>query len=59
MEDEKLLEVLWRLALSDHLGDVAEAIKPIVTHFKMESTSLDHLRDEMKRLNILPDYARD
>ena len=35
MNDEKLIEALWSIALSDHLGDVAEAIEPILKHFGM------------------------
>ena len=43
MNDEKLIEVLWSIALSDHLGDVAEAIEPILKHFGMRVMSLDEL----------------
>ena len=59
MNDEKLIEVLWSLALSDHLGDVAEAIEPILKHFGMKVMSLDNLLDEMKKRDLMPDYARE
>ena len=59
MNDEKLIEVLWSIALSDHLGDVAEAIEPILKHFGMRVMSLDALLDEMEKRDLMPDYARD
>ena len=33
MKDEELIEVLWSISLSENLGDVAEAIEPILKHF--------------------------
>tara|TARA_R110000823_G_C15710805_1_gene477531 strand:- start:330 stop:515 length:186 start_codon:yes stop_codon:yes gene_type:complete len=59
MNDEKLIEVLWSIALSDHLGDVAEAIEPILKHFGMRVMSLDALLNEMEKRDLMPDYARD
>ena len=59
MNDEKLIEVLWSIALSDHLGDVAEAIEPILKQFGMRVMSLDALLDEMKKRDLMPDYARE
>jgi hypothetical protein len=59
MNDEKLIEVLWSIALSDHLGDVAEAIEPILKHFGMRVMSLDALLDEMQKRDLMPDYARE
>ena len=41
--DLTVTEVLWSIALSDHLGDVAEAIEPTLKHFGMRVMSLDEL----------------
>ena len=57
--DEDLKDVLWGISLSDHLGDVARSLKPILKHFGMEMMSLDALHDEMKKRDLLPQYARD
>lgn len=56
---KQMIEVLWSLALSDHLGDVAEAIAPILKSFGMEAMSLDALLAEMKKRDLIPDYARE
>ena len=59
IDDEKLVRVLWGLALSDHLGDVSEAIEPIRRHFGLRAESLDALLGEMKKRDLVPDYARE
>lgn len=58
IQDTDLVDVLWSLSLSDHLGDVAEAIKPILTYFGIKTVSLEQLNDELKKRDLRPDYAR-
>ena len=58
ISDEDLKNVLWSIALSDHMGDVAEAITPLLAHFGLEETSLSQLLDALVRRDLIPDYAR-
>ena len=59
MKDEELIEVLWSISLSDHLGDVAEAIAPIQKKFGIPVMSLPALHEEVKKRDLRPDYARE
>lgn len=59
MKDEELIEVLWSISLSENLGDVAEAIEPILKHFVINVMSLPQLHDELVKRNLMPDYAKE
>jgi len=59
MKDEELIEVLWSISLSDHLGDVAEAIAPILKKFGIPVMSLPALHGELKKRDLRPDWALD
>jgi hypothetical protein len=58
MTDEELIEVLWSISMSDHLGDVAEAIEPILGKFGLSVMGLSDLHQELKKRDLMPDYAR-
>lgn len=58
MNDKQLIEVLWSVALSDHMGDVAEAVEPILKHLGLPSVALEDLIDEMRKRDMIPDYHR-
>lgn len=59
MKDEKLIATLWSISLSENLGDVAEAIEPILEYFGIEVMSLPQLHDELVKRNLMPDYAKE
>lgn len=59
MTDEELIEVLWSISLSDHLGDVAESIGPILKKFNLPTLSLPALHDELVKRNLRPKWARE
>lgn len=59
MTDESVIEMLWDLSLSDHLGDVAEAITPILKRFGLPTLSLPALHEELKKRDLRPDSARE
>lgn len=60
MTDKQLREVLWNIALSDHLGDVADAIRPICRHFGIrKEMCLEELMDEMTKRKLEPNWAKD
>jgi len=59
MKNEELIKVLWSISLSENLGDVAEAMEPILDHFKIKVMSLSRLHDELVKRNMMPDYAKE
>ncbi len=59
MKDDQLIEILWSICLSDHLGDVEEAIAPILKHFAITKSGLENIREEMKDRGIIPEWAKD
>lgn len=56
---DALLEVLWGICLSDHMGDVMRSIgeltKPVGIN---ECMAQDELLDTMKRMDLIPEYQR-
>ena len=59
MIDADLIEVLWSISLSENLGDVAEAIEPILKKFGVPVLALPALNKELQRRDLRPDYARE
>lgn len=57
--DEHLKEVLWRVCLSDHIGDVCGAIKPILDHFGLGHDGLEEILDGMKSKGLEPEWAKE
>lgn len=59
MDKDELIEVLWSITLSDHMGDVLDAINPIIKNLGLVNGSLDDIRTQMISYKLLPDYAKD
>lgn len=57
--DDQLKEVLWQICLSDHLGDVCEAIEPILEHFGLALNGLEAIRAEMETKGLQPEWAKE
>jgi|688.fasta_scaffold430586_2 hypothetical protein len=55
----EMIEVLWSISLSDHLGDVAEAIAPILKQYGLPVMSLPALHEELKKRDLRPQWARE
>jgi len=61
-EEETIKEMLWSLALSDHVGDVSESIAPLLAAFNINrvfSIYGGDLVDELRRLGLQPEYAKE
>jgi hypothetical protein len=55
-----LVEAMWGICLSDHLGDVWDSIGPLVESLGISGGVYgDDLLDKMKRMDLIPDYQRD
>lgn len=59
LTENEMIEVLWSLSLSENLGDVAEAIDPILKKFNLPTLALPALNDELERRGLVPDWAKD
>lgn len=52
-----LVEVMWGICLSDHLGDVWNSVKPLVGSLGISKDVCgDNLLEKMKELDLIPDH---
>lgn len=59
IEKETLVDIMWGLCLSDHLGDVWRSVEPLIEVLGIsKDTWGDKLLDKMKEMDLIPDYAR-
>ena len=59
IEKDELLEVLWGICLSDHLGDVTESIGPLLAKIGIPETMGQYqLLEKMKSMDLIPEYQR-
>jgi uncharacterized tellurite resistance protein B-like protein len=56
VSEEQLLEMLWDIALSDHMGDVAGAVEPLAKHFGVDGYSLEELPSKLREAGKVPDH---
>ena len=60
IKKEDLVEVLWGICLSDHLGDVWNSVEPLVESLGIDSgLSGEELLDKMEEMDLIPSYQRD
>lgn len=57
--EEEIKEVLWGIALSDHLGDVADAIEPILKRMGIPLVGTENLLEELKQRGLAPKWAKE
>lgn len=55
-----LVDVMWGICLSDHLGDVWNSIEPLVESLGISNDIYGvDLLDKMKEMGLIPDYQQD
>ena len=59
IEKDELLEVLWGICLSDHLGDVMGSLGPLLKPLGLEVDGQEALLDKMKAKDLIPEYQRE
>tara|TARA_S200002703_G_scaffold34987_1_gene30214 strand:- start:1115 stop:1498 length:384 start_codon:yes stop_codon:yes gene_type:complete len=59
LSTEDLVELLWGICLSDHLGDVMRSLGPIKEALELEKWGQEDLLEEMKQKDLIPEYQRD
>ena len=59
IDDERLKEVLWSISLSDHMGDVQEAVEPILKYFGVtDDVDYGNLNSLLEGEKLYPEYAK-
>ena len=59
IKKEDLVDVMWGICLSDHLGDVWDSIKPLTDALGIPKDYYgDGLLSKMKEMDLIPDYQR-
>ena len=59
IKKDVLIEILWGICLSDHLGDIWNSIDPLLEALELPvGISDEELLDKMRELDLIPDYQR-
>lgn len=59
IKKDVLIEILWGICLSDHLGDIWNSIDPLLEALGLPvGISDEELLDKMRELDLIPDYQR-
>ncbi len=59
MDDKTLFQVLWDLAQAEHMGDVSQAIYPILRHFDIPQVPVAELHEALLAHAVRQDEERE
>lgn len=60
-ESEELRELLWNISMADHMGDVLDALKPLIEKMGLSlvANSLPALEEAMRERRMQPQWAKE